>query len=76
MAQTILVTGGTGYIGGEVIDQLLERGHAVHTPSVHSWAANNLSPTNSEAGLVSQTNPEAKTCYRSPNCISAERAVG
>lgn len=31
MAQTILVTGGTGYIGGEVIDQLLERGYAVHT---------------------------------------------
>ncbi|MGY8974048.1 MAG: NAD-dependent epimerase/dehydratase family protein [Sphingomonadales bacterium] len=31
MAMTILVTGGTGYIGGEVIDQLLARGHSVHT---------------------------------------------
>ena len=31
MAQTILVTGGTGYIGGEVIDQLLAKGHTVHT---------------------------------------------
>ena len=31
MAQTILVTGGTGYIGGEVIDQLLSRGDTVHT---------------------------------------------
>ena len=31
MAQTILVTGGTGYIGGEVIDQLLAKGHRVHT---------------------------------------------
>ncbi|WP_095013160.1 NAD-dependent epimerase/dehydratase family protein [Tsuneonella mangrovi] len=31
MAQTVLVTGGTGYIGGEVIDQLLANGHAVHT---------------------------------------------
>ena len=31
MAMTILVTGGTGYIGGEVIGQLLARGHSVHT---------------------------------------------
>lgn len=31
MAQTILVTGGTGYIGGEVIDQLLDAGKTVHT---------------------------------------------
>ncbi len=31
MAQTILVTGGTGYIGGEVIDALLKAGKAVHT---------------------------------------------
>ena len=31
MAQTILVTGGTGYIGGELIDQLLEGGKTVHT---------------------------------------------
>ncbi|WFL77281.1 NAD-dependent epimerase/dehydratase family protein [Altererythrobacter arenosus] len=31
MAGTILVTGGTGYIGGEVIDQLLAAGKAVHT---------------------------------------------
>ena len=31
MAMTILVTGGTGYIGGEVIEQLLARGHSVHT---------------------------------------------
>lgn len=31
MAKTILVTGGTGYIGGEVIGLLLERGHRVHT---------------------------------------------
>ena len=31
MTRTILVTGGTGYIGGEVIDQLLARGHTVHT---------------------------------------------
>ena len=31
MAQTILVTGGTGYIGGDVIDQLLAKGHTVHT---------------------------------------------
>ena len=31
MAMTILVTGGTGYIGGEVIDQLLARGHEVRT---------------------------------------------
>lgn len=29
MAKTILVTGGTGYVGGEVIGQLLERGHKV-----------------------------------------------
>ncbi|WP_427967794.1 NAD-dependent epimerase/dehydratase family protein [Altererythrobacter sp.] len=31
MAGTVLVTGGTGYIGGEVIDQLLGRGYTVHT---------------------------------------------
>jgi nucleoside-diphosphate-sugar epimerase len=31
MAGTVLVTGGTGYIGGEVIDQLLARGYTVHT---------------------------------------------
>ena len=31
MPKTILVTGGTGYIGGEVITLLLERGHSVHT---------------------------------------------
>lgn len=31
MASTILVTGGTGYIGGEVIDQLLSAGKSVHT---------------------------------------------
>ncbi len=31
MANTVLVTGGTGYIGGEVIDQLLSNGYSVHT---------------------------------------------
>lgn len=31
MAGTVLVTGGTGYIGGEVIDQLLARGWSVNT---------------------------------------------
>lgn len=31
MPKTILVTGGTGYIAGEVIGALLERGHSVHT---------------------------------------------
>jgi len=31
MAQTILVTGGTGYIGGELIDQLLAAGKTIHT---------------------------------------------
>lgn len=31
MAHTVLVTGGTGYIGGEVIDQLLATGKSVHT---------------------------------------------
>ncbi len=31
MAQTVLVTGGTGFIGGEVIDQLLAKGHTVRT---------------------------------------------
>jgi len=31
MAKTILVTGGTGYIAGEVIELLLERGHSVQT---------------------------------------------
>ncbi len=31
MGKTILVTGGTGFIGGEVIEQLLERGHTVRT---------------------------------------------
>jgi nucleoside-diphosphate-sugar epimerase len=31
MTKTALVTGGTGYIGGEVIDQLLARGWTVHT---------------------------------------------
>lgn len=31
MAQTILGTGGTGYIGGELIDQLLAAGKSVHT---------------------------------------------
>lgn len=31
MADTILVTGGTGYIGGELVDQLLVMGKTVHT---------------------------------------------
>jgi len=31
MADTILVTGGTGYIGGMLIDHLLEAGKTVHT---------------------------------------------
>ncbi|QUL38935.1 NAD-dependent epimerase/dehydratase family protein [Erythrobacter sp. JK5] len=31
MADTILVTGGTGYIGGELIDQALAAGKTVHT---------------------------------------------
>jgi len=31
MASTVLVTGGTGYIGGELIDQLLAAGKTVHT---------------------------------------------
>ncbi|MBO6525910.1 NAD-dependent epimerase/dehydratase family protein [Erythrobacter sp.] len=31
MVKSILVTGGTGYIGGEVIDQLLAGGYTVHT---------------------------------------------
>ncbi|MXP32124.1 NAD-dependent epimerase/dehydratase family protein [Parerythrobacter jejuensis] len=31
MTGTILVTGGTGYIGGEVIDQLLAKGYSVNT---------------------------------------------
>lgn len=31
MAGTVLVTGGTGYIGGEVIDQLLAKDYSVHT---------------------------------------------
>ena len=31
MAGTILVSGGTGYIGGEVIEQLLAKGYTVHT---------------------------------------------
>ncbi|MXP09315.1 NAD-dependent epimerase/dehydratase family protein [Pseudoblastomonas halimionae] len=31
MPKTILVTGGTGFIAGEIIDRLLEAGHTVHT---------------------------------------------
>lgn len=31
MAETVLVTGGTGYIAGELIDQLLAAGKTVHT---------------------------------------------
>jgi nucleoside-diphosphate-sugar epimerase len=31
MSKTVLVTGGTGYIAGELIRQLLERGWTVHT---------------------------------------------
>lgn len=31
MAGTVLVTGGTGYIAGEVIEQLLARGWTVRT---------------------------------------------
>ncbi|MEQ8412193.1 MAG: NAD-dependent epimerase/dehydratase family protein [Erythrobacter sp.] len=31
MADTVLVTGGTGYIGGEIIDLLLRSGKTVHT---------------------------------------------
>ncbi len=43
MAGTVLVTGGTGYIAGEIIDQLLDRGWCVRT-TVRSKA-------NSEARL-------------------------
>ena len=31
MADTILVTGGTGFIGGQLIDRLLDAGHSIHT---------------------------------------------
>ena len=31
MASTVLVTGGTGYIAGELIRQLLDKGWTVHT---------------------------------------------
>lgn len=31
MSHTVLVTGGTGYIGGEIIEQALARGWSVHT---------------------------------------------
>ena len=31
MAGTVLVTGGTGYIGGEIIDRLLAKNYSVHT---------------------------------------------
>ena len=37
MTKTCLVTGGTGYIGGEIIDQLLGKGWTVHT-TVRDWA--------------------------------------
>ena len=36
MVQTVLVTGGTGYIAGELIDQLLEAGKNVHTTVRHA----------------------------------------
>jgi len=31
MAETVLVTGGTGYVGGWCIVELLKRGYAVRT---------------------------------------------
>ena len=36
MKGPVLVTGGTGYIGGEIIDRLLAEGYAVHTTVRHA----------------------------------------
>ena len=38
MAGTVLVTGGTGYIAGEVIDQLLGRGWAIQSRQCRAYS--------------------------------------
>ena len=63
MARTVLVTGGSGYIAGETIRQLLVRGWIVHT------TVRNLSREAYPSGR--------RACpYRKSNPLAVDREIG